>query len=77
MKKVGNPNTSPENIQLGHRYGIRFRKFAMRSGKWHMTEGIELPHQEKKIRKLREKETYEYDWILEAGIIKQVEIKKN
>ena len=49
--------------------------FIMRSGKWHVTQGIELPNQEK-IRTLREKETYKYIGILEVDIIKQVEMKK-
>ena len=47
----------------------------MRSGKRHMTEGIEQPNQEK-IRIPREKETYKYLGILEADTIKQVEMKK-
>ena len=37
----------------------------MKIGKWHMTEGMEQPNQEK-IRTLREKETYKYLGILEA-----------
>ena len=40
-----------------------------------MTEGMELPNQEK-IRTLGEKETCKYLGILEAGTIKQVEIKE-
>ena len=48
----------------------------MKSGKRHMTEGIELPNQEK-IRTLREKETYKYMGILEPDTIKQVELKDN
>ena len=47
----------------------------MKSGKRHMTEGIELPNQEK-IRTLREKETYKYLGILEADTIKQEEMKE-
>ena len=46
----------------------------MKSGKRHMTEGMELPNQDK-IRKLGENETYKYLSIMEAGIIKQVEMK--
>ena len=38
-------------------------------------EGIELPNLER-IRILRENETYNYSGILEADIIKQVEMKK-
>ena len=41
-----------------------------------MTEGIELPNQEK-IRMLREKENYKNLGILEADTIKQVEMKKD
>ena len=41
----------------------------MESGKRHLTNGIELPNQDK-IRTLREKETYKYFGILEADTIK-------
>ena len=44
------------------------------SGKRHLTDGIELPNQDK-IRTLGEKETYNYLGILEADTIKQVEMK--
>ena len=47
----------------------------MKSGKWQMIEGIELPNQER-MRTLGEKETNKYLGILEADTIKQVEIKK-
>ena len=47
----------------------------MRPGKRHMTEGIELPKQEK-LRMLREKETYKYLGILEADTLKLMEIKE-
>ena len=46
----------------------------MKSGKRHLTDGIELPTQDK-IRKLAENETYKYSGILEADTIKQVEMK--
>ena len=46
----------------------------MKSGKRHMTDGIELPNQDR-IRTLEEKETYKYLGILEADTIKQVQIK--
>ena len=46
----------------------------MKSGKRHLTEGIEQPNQDK-IRTLAENETYKYLGILEADTIKQVEIK--
>ena len=45
----------------------------MKSGKRHLTDGMELPNQEK-IRTLGEKETYKYFGILEADAIKQVEM---
>ena len=48
----------------------------MKSGKEQMTEGIELPNQEK-IRTLEEKETYNYLKILEADTIKYAEMKEN
>ena len=47
----------------------------MKSGKRHITDGIELPNQDK-IRTLAENETYKYLGILEADTIKQVEMKK-
>ena len=46
----------------------------MKSGKRHMTDGMELPNQDK-IRTLGEGETYKYLGILEADTIKQVEMK--
>ena len=49
----------------------------MKSGKRHITDGIELPNQDK-IRTLAENETYKYLEILEANTIKQIEkFKKN
>ena len=47
----------------------------MKSGKRHLTDGIELPNQDK-IRTLAENETYKYLGILEADTIKQVEMKE-
>ena len=46
----------------------------MKSGKRHLTDGMELPNQDK-IRTPAENETYKYLGILEADTIKQVEIK--
>ena len=46
----------------------------MKSGKRHLTDGIELPNQDK-IRTLAENVTYKYLGILEADTIKQVEMK--
>ena len=46
----------------------------MRSGKWQITEGIELLNQERN-KPLGEKETYKYLEIFEVGTIKQVQMK--
>ena len=46
----------------------------MKSGKWHLTDGMKLLSQDK-IRTPGEKETYKYFGILEADTIKQVEMK--
>ena len=46
----------------------------MKSGKWHLTDGMDLPNQDK-IRTLAENETYKYLAIMEADTIKQVEMK--
>ena len=46
----------------------------MKSGKRHMTDGMEQPNQDK-IRTLGENETYKYLVILDADAIKQVEMK--
>ena len=46
----------------------------MKSGKRHMTDGMELPNQDM-IRTLGEHETYKHLDILEADTIKQVEMK--
>ena len=46
----------------------------MKSGKRHLTDGIELPYHDK-IRALEENETYKYLGILEADTIKQVQMK--
>ena len=45
-----------------------------KSGKRHLTDGRELPSQDK-IRTIGEKETYKYLDILEADTIKQLEVK--
>ena len=47
----------------------------MKNGKRHLTDGIELPNQEK-IRTLGEKETDKYLCILKAEAIKQVKMKE-
>ena len=38
-----------------------------KSGKWHITEGMELPNQDK-IRTIGEKETYKYQWSTRSHI---------
>ena len=48
--------------------------FVMKSGKRNLTDGIELPNQDK-IRTLAENETYKHLGILEADTIKQGEMK--
>ena len=60
---------------IGMEFGIK--KCALlvtKSGKRHLTDGIELPNQDK-IRTLAENETYKYLGILEADTIKQGEMK--
>ena len=52
------------------KFGIeKYAILVMKSGKWRITEGMELPNQDK-IRTLGEKETYKYWRILEADTIK-------
>ena len=60
---------------IGMEFGTeKYAMIVMKSGKRFMTDGMELPNQDK-IRTLGEKETYRYLGILEADTIKQVEIK--
>ena len=47
----------------------------MKSDKRHLTDGMELPNQDK-IRILGEKETYEFLGILKSDTIKQVEMEE-
>ena len=47
----------------------------MKSGKGHLTDGMELASQDK-IKTLGEKETYKYLGILEVDTIKQMEMKE-
>ena len=54
--------------------GTEFAMLVMTSGKRHLTDGMELPNQDK-IRMLAENETYKYLGIFEADTIKQVEMK--
>ena len=60
---------------IGMEFGIeKYAMLAMKSGKQHMTDGMELPNHDK-IRTLGENETNKYLGILEADTIKQVEMK--
>ena len=60
---------------IGMEFGIeKCALLVMKSGKRHLTDGIEVPNQDK-IRTLAENETYKYLGILEAATIKQVEMK--
>ena len=47
----------------------------MKSGKRHLTDGMELPNQDK-IRTLGDKEIYKYLGILGADTIEEVEMKE-
>ena len=60
---------------IGMEFGMeKCAMLVMKSGKRHLTDGMELPNKDK-IRTLAENETYKYLGILEADTIKQVEIK--
>ena len=60
---------------IGMEFGIeKSTMLVMKSGKRHMTDGMELPNHDR-IRTLEEKETYKYLGILEADTIKQVQMK--
>ena len=60
---------------IGMEFGIeKCTLLVMKSGKRHLTDGIEPPNQDK-IRTLAENETYKYLGILEADTIKQVGMK--
>ena len=60
---------------IGMEFGIeKWAILVMKRGKRHLTDGMELPNQNK-IRTLAEKETYKYLGILEADTIKHVEMK--
>ena len=61
---------------IGMEFGIeKCAILAMKSGKRHLTDGMEQPNQDK-IRTLGEKETNKYLGILEADTIKQMEMKE-
>ena len=78
MKKNWKPYIHRVRIysqDIGMEFGIEKRPLlVMKSGKRHLTDGIELPNQDK-IRKLAENETCKYLGILEADTIKQVEME--
>ena len=60
---------------IGMEFGIEICAIlVMKSGKRHMTDGMELPNHDK-IRTLGENETYKYLGILGADTIKQVEME--
>ena len=60
---------------IGMEFGIeKCAMLFMKSGKQRMTDGTELPKQEK-IRTPEENKTYKYLGILEADAIKQVQMK--
>ena len=60
---------------IGMEFGIeKCAMLVMKSGKRHMTDGMELPNHDR-IMTLEEKETYKYLGILEADTIKQVQMK--
>ena len=61
---------------IGMKFGIeKCAKQVMKSRKWDMTEGSELPNRVI-IRTLGEKETIKFLGILKADTIKQVEMKE-
>ena len=61
---------------IGIEFGIeKCVMLVMKSGKRHLTDGMELPNKDK-IKTLAENETYKYLGILEANTIKQAETKE-
>ena len=61
--------------EIGMGFGLeKCAMLVMKSVKRHLTDGMELPSQDKIIT-LRENETYKYLGNLEADTIKQVEMK--
>ena len=60
---------------IGMEFGMeKCAMLVMKSGKQHMTAGMELPNHNR-IGTLEENETYKYLGILEADTIKQVQMK--
>ena len=63
------------SLGIGMEFGLeKCALLVMKSGKRHITDGMELPNQDK-VRTLGENETYKCLGILEADTIKQVEMK--
>ena len=61
---------------IGMEFGIeKCAMLIMKNGKRQITEGTELPNQER-IKTLGEKENHKYFGILEADTIKQAEMKE-
>ena len=68
-------NLDAVRIYIGMEFGIeKCAMLVIQSGKRHLTDGFELPNQDK-IRTLGENETYKYLGILEADAIKQKQMK--
>ena len=62
---------------IGMEFGIeKCAMLVMKSGKRHLTDGMELPNKDK-IKTLAENEPYKYLGILEADTIRQAEMKEN
>ena len=80
MKKNGKPLNSQQGVwiyneDIGMEFGIeKCAMFITKNWKLQMTEGIELPNQEK-IVTFRKKKTYKYLGIYEADTIKQAKMK--
>ena len=70
-KKPGNSHTHRiYSRDIGMEFDIeKCAMLVMKSGKRHLTDGLELPNQDK-IKTLAENETYKYLGILEADTIK-------
>ena len=64
------------NRDIGMEFGVeKCAMLVMKSGKRHLTDGMELPNKDK-IKTFAENETYKYLRILEADTIKQAEMKE-
>ena len=77
-KALASPNHAVRKYcqDIGIEFVIqRCAMLEIKSGKPHLTDGMELPNQDK-IRTLGEKEMYKYLRILEADTIKQGDIKE-